>query len=342
MMTKAKIYDAQRMVGYITPAKVINWFKVLTSFYLSKILQRAIHKGQPVSLSIEPTTACNLRCPECPSGLRSFTRATGNLKQDFFRKLIGQANKDLMSLTFYFQGEPYINPHFLEMVQYAHENDIYTVTSTNGHFLDEENCRKTISSGLDRLIVSVDGASQEVYENYRKGGQLSTVLEGIQQLVDCKKKMKSRHPFIILQCLVVKPNEHQIEQIKKLGKDLGVDEVKFKTAQLYDFENGHELMPENTEYARYIRQPNGQYKTKHALSNECWKLWHSAVITWNGVMVPCCFDKDAQHPMGNLQELSLSEIWQGPQAKSFRERIMKGRKEIDICANCSEGCQVWA
>lgn len=131
-----------------------------------------------MTISIEPTTACNLRCPECPSGLRSFTRDTGNLKEDFFRSVIEDLYKDLMYLIFYFQGEPYINPKFLDMVKYASSKGIYTITSTNGHFLNDENAKKTIESGLDRMIISVDGTTQETYENYRKEGKLETVLQG--------------------------------------------------------------------------------------------------------------------------------------------------------------------
>src|SRR5690606_23911827 len=119
-----------------------------------------------------------LRCPECPSGLRAFSRKQGNLKKDFFKKTIDQLYKKTFYLTFYFQGEPFINPDFLEMVKYANDKKIYTATSTNAHFLNDENAKRTVESGLDRLIISIDGTTQEVYENYRRGGKLEKVLEG--------------------------------------------------------------------------------------------------------------------------------------------------------------------
>lgn len=167
--------DSMNFLSKLTPKRVWNVSKVLSSYYLTKWTKKPIQWGMPFTISLEPTTACNLRCPECPSGLRAFTRPTGNLKEDFFRSTIDDIYKELLYLIFYFQGEPYINPNFLDMVQYANQKGIYTITSTNGHFLDDENARRTIESGLDRLIISVDGTTQETYENYRISGKLETV-----------------------------------------------------------------------------------------------------------------------------------------------------------------------
>ena len=295
-----------------------------------------------MTVSVEPTTACNLKCPECPSGLRAFSRETGNLKTDFFRKLIDQVSNRLIYLIFYFQGEPYINPKFLEMVRYANDKGLYTITSTNGHFLDDENCQETINSGLDRLIISVDGTTQETYESYRIGGSLDQVLEGASNMVKWKRKMKSSTPHIIFQYLVVKPNEHQIPEIYKLAEKIGIDEVKLKTAQVYDFKNGNDLIPSQDKYSRYRKTASGEYVIKNNLLNHCWKLWHACVITWDGLVVPCCFDKDAVHRLGNLKQSTFKEIWQGPTYHRFRQELLKGRDQIDICNNCTEGCKVWA
>ena len=326
----------------VTPRKIWNATKVLSSYYLSRLLQKPIQWGVPFSISIEPTTACNLRCPECPSGLRAFSRPTGNLRSDFFRKTIDDLHRDLSFLIFYFQGEPYINPDFLDMVQYASQRGIYTITSTNGHFLNEENARKTIESGLDRLIISVDGSTQEVYEQYRKSGKLEVVLQGARNVVKWKKELKSKTPHLIFQFLVVRPNEHQIPEIYKLAKEIGIDEVKLKTAQIYDYAQGNPLIPNQDRYSRYRKQADGSYRIKNQLLNHCWKLWHACVITWDGVVVPCCFDKDAQYRMGNLQEQSLREVWQQQPYREFRQQLLKGRDKIDICTNCTEGCKIWA
>lgn len=312
------------------------------SYQLTKLKGKPIQWGVPMTISFEPTTACNLRCPECPSGLRSFTRETGNLKEDFFRTTIDDLCKDLMYLIFYFQGEPYINPKFLDMVKYASSKGIYTITSTNGHFLNDENAKKTIESGLDRMIISVDGTTQETYENYRKEGKLETVLQGAKNIVKWKKALHSSSPHIIFQFLVVKPNEHQIPNIYRLAREIGVDEVKLKTAQVYEYKNGNDLIPTMDKYSRYKQQKDGTYTVKNELLNHCWKLWHACVITWDGLVVPCCFDKDAIHQLGDLKKGTFRDIWRGAQYHRFRTSLLKGRDQIDICTNCTEGCKVWA
>lgn len=288
-------------------------------------------------MAFEPTTSCNLRCPECPSGLRSFTRPTGMLDIDFFKSKIEEVKSHLIYLTFYFQGEPYLHPQFTDMVRYASEKNIYTATSTNAHYLDEANAKKTIESGLKRLIISIDGTTQETYKSYRIGGLLDKVLEGTRNMVRLKKALNSPTPHLIFQFLVVKPNEHQIEEVKKMAKEIGINEVQLKTAQIYDYENGSPLIPENEKYSRYKKTEEGKYKLKSELPHHCWKMWHSNVVTWDGKVVPCCFDKDANHVLGDMNNNSLKDIWKNKKYDEFRKSIHKSRSQIDICKNCSEG-----
>ncbi len=118
---KFYFHDTLNFAAKLTPRRVWNFAKVLSSYHLTRWLGRPIQWGLPVTISVEPTTACNLHCPECPSGLRAFTRETGNLKEDFFRRTVDELHRDLLHLIFYFQGEPYINPKFLDMVSYAHD-----------------------------------------------------------------------------------------------------------------------------------------------------------------------------------------------------------------------------
>ena len=152
--------------------------------------------------------------------------------------------------------------------------------------------------------------------------------------------MKSKTPEVIFQFLVVKPNEHQISEVRRLGNELGVDDVWLKTAQVYDYENGNELIPSMENFSRY-KKVNSKYEIKNRLPDHCWKMWHSCVITWDGKVVPCCFDKDAKHQLGDLNEKSFHEIWNGEVYRNFRAAILRSRKEIDICSNCSEGSLVW-
>ncbi|MBX7203507.1 MAG: SPASM domain-containing protein [Bacteroidia bacterium] len=329
------------LLSQLNVAKVLNVFALGASFCLSRILRRAYHAGAPMSISIEPTTSCNLRCPECPSGLRAFTRPTGMLTLPAFQKILQSQNKALAAITFYFQGEPFLNPELLTMVREASIRKIFTTTSTNGHYLHDQAARAIVESGLHRLIVSVDGTTQEVYSQYRIGGSLEKVLEGIRKVLKWKTETKSSFPEVILQFIVFKQNEHQIDEVLKLGNDLGVEEVRLKTAQVYDYEKGNQLIPENEKYARYLKTSQGSWKLKNRMSNHCWRMWQGCVFTWDGKVLPCCFDKDADNQLGSIEELSFKKIWKGKAYRNFRQAILSGRDQIEICKNCTEGGKVW-
>lgn len=334
--------DHYNLVSKITGRRLLNASRVVSSYQLSRLRTRASMSGLPISISIEPTTSCNLRCPECPSGLRSFTRPTGMLQKDLFHEVMRQLGPTLSYLVFYFQGEPYLHPAFLDMVPIAAAQGVYTATSTNAHYLTDENARRTVASGLDRLIISIDGTSQYTYQSYRIGGNLDKVIDGARNVVAWKKKMRSQTPHVIFQFLVVKHNEHQIPDVHALASQIGVDQVVLKTAQIYNYKNGSELMPTQDRYARYRQMPDGTYALKNKLDNHCWKMWHSCVVTWDGKVVPCCFDKDAHYVLGDITKNSFEEIWFGAAYRQFRQSLLRSRNEIEICKNCTEGTKVWA
>jgi len=264
------------------------------------------------------------------------------LDVSLFKTILDQLAPTLSYLTFYFQGEPYLNSKFLEMVRLAVSRNVYTATSTNAHYLKDDVARETVESGLDRLIISIDGTTQDTYESYRVGGQLDKVLEGTRNILRWKRALKSKTPHVAFQFLVVRPNEHQISDVYKMAKDLGVDQVLLKTAQIYDYENGSDLLPTTEKYSRYKKDSQGKYSIKNELLNHCWKMWHSCVITWDGNVVPCCFDKDAQFVLGNLRRDSFKEIWFGEKYQQFRQSLLRSRSQIEICKNCTEGTKVWA
>lgn len=334
--------DRVNILRKLNGTKLWNACLLFMSYHYARLTKKPTIKGSPLSVSIEPTTSCNLRCPECPSGLRAFTRPIGMLKPETFETVIQQLKDRLVYMLFYFQGEPYLNRQFLDLVHIASKYNIYTATSTNAHYLNDETAKKTVESGLDRLIISIDGTSQDTYQQYRIGGKLEKVLEGTRNIIKWKEKLQSKTPHVIFQYLVVKPNEHEIPEVYKLAKEYGVDEVKLKTAQLYDYKNGSDLMPDNPKYSRYKKMENGLYRIKNKLLNQCWKMWHSCVITWDGRIVPCCFDKDASHQMGNLTNTPFANIWNSTSYKNFRSSLLTSRSTIDICTNCTEGTKVWA
>ncbi len=320
----------------ITGLKLLNIIKLFSSYYTSVLFKRSIHKGLPYFLTIEPINQCNLHCSECPTGQNTLARSKGKITFDLYKKIIDENYKNLIYLQLYFQGEPFLHPDFIAFVRYAVEKNIYTVTSTNAHFLDDETCEQIIQSGLDKLIISLDGLDQPIYSSYRIGGNIDQVKEGVERLIKIKNRLKSRTPFIVLQTLVLKNNEHQLNEIKEYGRSIGVDKIEFKSAQFYNFENGNPLLPKQKKHSRYVQQQNGTYTIKNKLHNKCFRMWSGGVITWDGYLIPCCFDKDAKYTFGNLKDHSLKNIFKNKIYNEFRKTILTNRKTIDICRNCTE------
>jgi len=336
------IGDKIRIAKHLTIGRIWNGIKLYASFQSSRLLKTPIQWGMPLSLSIEPTTACNLGCPECPSGLKQFSRPTGKLKTDVHQRMLEQVSKNVFYINYYFQGEPFLHPQFLDLIKDAKTKKIYTATSTNAHFIDQKKAEEIVKSGLDRLIISIDGLTQQTYESYRVHGKLDKVLAGTKHIVAAKKRLNSQTPHLIFQFLAVKANEHEIEEVKLLGKEMGIEEVRIKTAQVYNYKHGNPLIPTNEKYARYKLNKDGTYSLKWKTGNHCWRMWSSCVLTWDAKVVPCCFDKDAQHQLGSLEEKPFKLIWNSKRYQNFRKAVLTQRNQIDICQNCSEGAKVWA
>jgi radical SAM protein with 4Fe4S-binding SPASM domain len=334
--------DKIRLLQHLSVYRLLNMVKLAISFQIQKFSKNGKPNALPFSLSIEPTTACNLGCPECPSGLKQFTRPTGKLSHELHEKILEEVKKSVFYINYYFQGEPFLHPDFLELIRAAKKRKIYTATSTNAHFIDEKKAEEIVASGLDRLIISLDGLTQKSYEQYRINGQLEKVLTATKALVTAKEKLKSHTPHLIFQFLAVSANEQDIPQLFNKAKELKVDEVRVKTAQFYSFENGNPLMPKNEKYSRYTLGSDGKYSLKNKLKNECWRMWSGSVITWDGKAVPCCFDKDAVHRLGNLNSNTFQEVWQSEKYNDFRKSVFTNRQEIDICKNCTEGTKVYS
>ena len=332
-----KWFWIKTILSSITFARVYNVLLVNISYFASIIFGKNMHFGKPISISIEPTTTCNLQCPECPSGLRKFSRNTGFIQNSTIDRIMQQLSKHLIYVTFYFQGEPLLHPKFVDYVIKLKSKKLIVSTSTNAHFLTKDNSDSIINSGLDRLIISLDGTDSETYLKYRKGGDFDKVIANITYFISRKNELKSNSPFVELQFIVFKHNEHQIDDIKALGKSLGVDYVSIKTAQLYEFEDGNDLMPGLIKYSRYQKQADGKYQIKSKLPNKCYRMWSGNVITWDGDVVPCCFDKDADYVFGNIMDIDYNSIHKSTKYNKFRQQILTDRSKIDICRNCTEG-----
>lgn len=331
-----ELSDSKNFIKKLSVRKILNHIQLKSSFHYSVFFGKYYHSGNPTSMALEITNHCNLHCPECPAGQGTLQRPRGVMDFKLFTKIIDEVAPDLMYLTLYFQGEPYLNNDLYRMIKYASEKKIYTALSTNAQQLDLDAIQKTIESGLNRIIISIDGTTQEVYEKYRIGGSLKKVIEATEYLVKIKKQLRSTTPYVVHQFLVSKENEQQISDFFKLAENLNVNKAELKTLQLYDLQKQSNILPENKKYSRYIIHANGTVSIKKKLNNNCYRSWSSAVITWDGTMVPCCFDKDASHLVGEISQHSINTTFKTEKFSAFRKKILQNRKGIKICNNCTE------
>lgn len=306
---------------------------------MSKILHKPVVWGMPISYSIEPTNHCNLQCPECPSGLGTLTRPLGLLSVNDFSKIINQIGNSGFYIQLFFQGEPYINKNLPKMIKYAQSKNIYVSISTNGHFITEKTVDDVVRNAPDKIIFSMDGLDEASYRNYRVGGSFKKADEGLKMLIKKRSELKKKKPFVEFQFIVMRQNEHMLDEVIKYGKNVGVDKVVFKTMQVSSYENAVHFLPSNLKYSRYIIK-DGSVKIKSKLKDQCFALWRTSVITWDGTVVPCCFDKDANFSLGELKENSMKDIWLSKPYQDFRQGVLKNRKGLSMCTNCTEGLKI--
>jgi radical SAM protein with 4Fe4S-binding SPASM domain len=328
-------YDFLNRISSLSIRKVLNIALVQLSYLLSLILKKPLVWGKPFFVSLEPTAICNLACPQCPTGRGDVKRGEEFLDLNTYKDIVDEIAGTTAILSLYHQGEPLLHKSFSDMVKYAADRKIYTVTSTNGQLLTEEICRRLVEAGLDRIIISLDGIDQESYHKYRLGGEFEKVIAGIRLLYEARQG--NRKPLIIIQFLVFKHNQDQVAEIRKLGKRLGADRVVIKSAQIEYPESIHEWMPFHKRYRRYRRNNRGDWVLGGKLKNRCRRLWYTTVITTDGLVVPCCFDKLAKYPMGIIGKGTISKIWKNREYNDFRSRVLDNRKAVGICTNCTEG-----
>jgi len=302
------------------------------SYLASLITGRAVTYGLPPAIGIELTNHCNLECPECLTGSGRMTRSKGYMDVSLFDKIISELKDFLYYLTLSFQGESMMHPRFFYFLARAHE--IKTVLSTNGHFLSPENASKLVKSGLHKLIVSIDGMDQDTYSCYRRGGALNSVLDGVKNVHDAN--LRAGRPLKLeVQFLVSRKNEHQVDFVRHFASEMKAS-FRLKSLQIINPDSYDTWLPSNPRYSRY-KKKNDEYTIKSQLPDRCARLWFNPVITWNGKVVPCCFDKDADHILGDMNEDTFRDIWNGPKYRIFRKSVLAGRYMTEICRNCTSG-----
>ena len=312
--------------------KTANALTSGSSFLISSLTGIPVIPPMPVAVSFELTNNCNLNCPECASGSGQMKRERGFMDIGLYEKVISELRPYLYNINLYFQGEPMLHPDFFSFTGLA--GKIRTVVSTNGHFLTVENSEKLVVSGLRRLIVSLDGMDQKVYTEYRRNGDFGKVIEGIKSVAAARDRLNSAMKME-LQFLVSRYNEHQIADAERFAKDVKAV-LKLKSMQVINRQDSGKWMPSDKRYMRY-KDEGGKYAIRNSMPSRCLRLWLNPVVTWDGKVIPCCFDKDADFVMGDLKNESFRSIWNSNRYSDFRKKILTGRNKTNICRNCTSG-----
>ena len=319
----------------LTAKRIWNATINVASFLLSWMIRKPVVWGYPPIVNIEPTNICNLHCPLCVTGCKKMKRPRGYIDMDSFQRFVDRVADRVIYLTLYHQGEPYLHKQFHDMVAYAKQKGVYVTTSTNAHFISREEAERVVKSGLDSMIISLDGVEQSTYETYRIGGHFDTVIDGIQNLVEAKKRFKSRVPYLLLQFLVMKHNQHELSKIKELSRELGVDRLLIKTIEVTTLEEAKAWLPDDKAYRRYhVSEKNFTVKQG---KGACPRLWLNTLVDWDGALVPCCFDKNADYKMGNVWDHDFETLWRNDVYTAFRKQMLDDRNSIDMCRNCNYG-----
>jgi len=294
-----------------------------------------IHTDPPLppAISVELSSVCNLRCPECVTGTGLTRRSNSFMSYDLVREIASQFRGRAMSAWLSFQGEPMLYPEFFRVTELF--RGMNPVISTNGHYLDRENCIRLADSSLKKIIISLDGITPETYNIYRRGGDHQLVMEGIRRLAATIRERKSKLK-IVLQFLVHRGNEHEAVAVAAFAREEGA-QFRIKSMQVLDLARAGEWIPSDPARSRYMKGDDGTWHSAWSPAKGCIRMWTSAVITTDGDVVPCCYDKNGLHVMGNLIDQSFPEIWRGGRYVSFREKVMLRRSMVDICSNCPEG-----
>lgn len=312
-----------------TPQKMIN-------FGLAKIgktLRWDRVRNMPYRYTIDPINLCNLRCPLCPTGLGILKRPRGRMRLEDFKRLIDEIAPWAYLVDLYNWGEPFLHPDIFEMIRYACESRIVVRLSSNLNHFDRQMAIQTVQSGLHCIVVSIDGATEETYQRYRRHGSLEVVLRNLRYLAEARKSCDADKPLIIVRMLVNRYNEKEIQTLRQMVLGVGAD--LFAVGDLFidtfSAEQRKEWLPANPVYSSY--QYTNIQNTWH-----CSDLWESMTVNWDGGVVPCCWIHNAAYDFGNVFESSVYDIWNGDsyvtarRSLSHKNPIANFRKVI--CTEC--------
>ncbi len=307
--------------------------------------QRTVLTSHPTTLSLDPSSICNLRCPFCPTGagFGEFPRTI--LSDHSFNRIMRNLRPDLIQrVELYNWGEPLLNPHLHEFIRFFSERHAETEVSTNfsQRDYDETYLASLVESGLSSLIVSIDGATQGTYERYRVRGNLERVLGNMTRLATVKRELRREEPVIFFKMLLNRHNQDEVDEARRLAGDCGAvfllnEKFWCPDDQRQEWVAGDPEVPSPLQ--AYTLTPEA------TISTYCRQLWESVIVTASGDVHPCCLTYEAKHAIGNLEREDVMAIRNGARAVYLRRFVTGtdvGAPSFDnSCEHCtSRWCQV--
>ena len=319
--------------------KISVWSRKPLRAYLNIIklsLERRLRKRRlaslPFVLYLEPNTFCNLSCPSCPTGTKQLGRPKTKVTIDEFKNSIDALGEYIFLLVMYNWGEPLLHQEFPRLVRYATAKHIVVHASSNLSMqLSEERCRDIVLSGLQLLLVGVDGATPETHESYRRGSNLPLVHENLRKLVRIKKSLKSETPHIVAIFLVFEHNEHELEDFKKQMDEIG---VRYDATAPFLPPSSGLKKSKNEEFDRYLKGAancNNLRRKGNTLAPCTW-LYYSSIINPGGSISPCCMVANENFDFGKINQTpknwnallsDFRESWNGDKYRSARGLFQK-------------------
>jgi len=289
--------------------------------------RQAIH-NYPVAAIMEPTSYCNLHCPACPTGLRLDLRPSISIKEDLFKAAIDEIGDYVFQLNMYNWGEPLLHKQTPELISYAKKKEISIMLSTNLSIkLTDDYIERLVSSGLDTMIVSLDGVTDETYTKYRRNGNLALVRENVMRIHQAKQRLGSKTPEVIWQFLVFRHNEHEIDMARAQYKLWGADTLSISGAEmpLDEYRDGLEpsTLPEYNIY--HPDHPSFRVaESSMKSSRACSWLYGTFVMNPNGKVSPCCAVPAEKHDFSTYTAAGgFFAAWNSSKFKQARQLFVR-------------------
>ncbi|WP_218824291.1 radical SAM protein [Pontibacter ummariensis] len=323
----------------------------------------------PNFLQIEPVGQCNLKCQMCPIQFRTDGKdgkPLAFMKFDDFVKLIGEF-PEIQELHLQGLGEPMMHPQLFEMVAFAAKRGIKVSTNSNMTLFSQRRAEHCVTSGLDSLHVSVDGATAETFENIRVGGKFERVISNVEILKKAKEKLKSETPHLRLIYVLMRQNLHELPDFVRLAEKLNVHEIfaqhlchDFQESTLpehyspmRDFVNEQTLLHEAVERVQHFFDEARALAQEHKVSlrlpavrpsertttargrKRCSWPWDGMYFSYDGQSMPCCMiSTPDRFSFGSAVKQGARQLWEGERYESFRQSL-DSEEPPEICRSCA-------